>query len=67
MEQEETAASVMSATASDTQGEDSSFDVSAKVSLHSLSPDSDIVSDISVQSSAEHRPHDLSPDGKYEL
>lgn len=67
MEQEETTASVMSATASDTRGEDSSFDMSAEVSLHSPSPDTDIVSIISVQSSGEHQPHDLSSDGKYEL
>lgn len=67
MEQEETTASKMSATASETQREDSSFNMSAEVSLHSPSLDTDILSAMSVESNVEDQSHDLSPDGKYEL
>lgn len=67
MEQEESTASVMSATASDTQGEDISLNMSADVSLHSPSPDPDIVSTMSVEEgSGEDQSYDLSSDGKYE-
>lgn len=67
MEQEETTASVMSATASDTQGEDSSLNMSADVSLHSPSPDAEILSTVSIEGSGEDQSRDLSSDGKYEL
>ncbi|GAA6224164.1 cordon-bleu protein-like 1 isoform X1 [Lates japonicus] len=64
MEQEETASSVMSATASDTQGEDSSLTVSADVSLHSPSPDTEILSAVSMEGNGEDQSCDLSSDGK---
>lgn len=67
MEQEETTPSVMSTTASDTQGEDSTLSMSADVSLHSSSPDIDILSIQSVKGNGEDQSHDLSSDGKYEL
>lgn len=67
MEQEETSASLMFATASDTQGEDSSCNKSTEVSLHSPSPATDVTSTISVESVGEDQTHDLSSDGKYEL
>lgn len=67
MEQEESTASVMSATASDTQGEDSSLNMSADVSLHSPSPDTEILSAVSIEGSGEDQSRDLSSDGKYEL
>lgn len=67
MEQEETASSVMSATASDTQGEDSSLSMSADVSLHSPSPDTEILSTVSMEGNGEDQSCDLSSDGKYEL
>ncbi|XP_056245367.1 cordon-bleu protein-like 1b isoform X1 [Seriola aureovittata] len=63
MEQEETTLSVMSATASDTQGEDSSLNMSADVSLHSPSPDTEILSTTSVEGSGEDQSRDLSSDG----
>ncbi|KAM9347315.1 cordon-bleu protein-like 1b isoform 1-T2 [Symphorus nematophorus] len=63
MEQEETTASVMSATASDTQGEDSSLNMSADVSLHSPSPETDILSTMSVEGNGEDQSRDLSSDG----
>uniref|UniRef100_A0A8P4JYB7 Cordon-bleu WH2 repeat protein like 1 n=1 Tax=Dicentrarchus labrax TaxID=13489 RepID=A0A8P4JYB7_DICLA len=63
MEQEETTASLMSATASDTQGEDSSLNMSADVSLHSPSPDTDVLSTMSVECNGEDHSHDLSSDG----
>ena len=67
MEQEETTASLMSAAASDTQGEDSSLNMSADVSLHSPSPDTDVLSTMSVDGNGEDQSRDLSSDGKYEL
>lgn len=67
MEQEETTASTMSATASDTQGEDSSLNMSADVSLHAQSPDTDIQSTMSAEGNGEDQSCDLSSDGKYEL
>lgn len=67
MEQEETTASATSATASDTQGEDSSLNMSADVSLHSPSPDTEILSTTSAEGNGEDQSHDLSSDGKYEL
>lgn len=67
MEQEETTPSVMSAATSDTQGEDSSLSMSADVSLHSPSPDTEILSAMSMEGSGEDRSCDLSSDGKYEL
>lgn len=68
VEQEEITASAMSATANDTQGEDSSLNMSADVSLHTPSPDPDIVSTMSVEEgSGEDQSYDLSSDGKYEL
>lgn len=67
MEQEETTASVMSATASDTQGEDSSLIMSADASLHSPSPDTEILSTMSTEANGEDQSCDLSSDGKYEL
>ncbi|XP_038576372.1 cordon-bleu protein-like 1b isoform X2 [Micropterus salmoides] len=63
MEQEESTASVMSATASDTQGEDSSLNMSADVSLHSPSPDTEILSTMSVEGNGEDQSCDLSSDG----
>ncbi|XP_073329193.1 cordon-bleu protein-like 1b isoform X2 [Pagrus major] len=63
MEQEETTASLMSATASDTQGEDSSLNMSADVSLHSPSPDTDVLSTMSVEGNGEDQSPDLSSDG----
>lgn len=67
MEQEETNASVMSATASDTQGEDCSLNMSADVSLHSPSPDTDLLASVSMERNGEDQSRDLSSDGKYEL
>lgn len=67
MEQEETTPSLMSATASDTQGDDSSLSISADVSLHSPSPDTEILSIKSVEGNGEDQSRDLSSDGKYEL
>lgn len=67
MEQEETTASVMSTTASDTQGEDSSLNMSVDVSLHSSSPDTEILSTTSIEGNGEDQSRDLSSDGKYEL
>ncbi|XP_029980734.1 cordon-bleu protein-like 1b isoform X2 [Sphaeramia orbicularis] len=61
MEQEEVNASVKSATASDTQGEDISL--SPDVSLHSPSPDTEIVSTISFEGNGEDQSCDLSSDG----
>ncbi|XP_019110806.2 cordon-bleu protein-like 1b isoform X2 [Larimichthys crocea] len=64
VEQEEITASAMSATANDTQGEDSSLNMSADVSLHTPSPDPDIVSTMSVEEgSGEDQSYDLSSDG----
>ncbi|XP_040004623.1 cordon-bleu protein-like 1b isoform X2 [Xiphias gladius] len=63
MEQEETTPSVMSAATSDTQGEDSSLSMSADVSLHSPSPDTEILSAMSMEGSGEDRSCDLSSDG----
>ncbi|XP_053184950.1 cordon-bleu protein-like 1b isoform X1 [Scomber japonicus] len=63
MEQEETTASVMSATASDAQGEDSSLSLSADVSLHSPSPDTEILSTMSMEDVGEDQSCDLSSDG----
>lgn len=63
MEQEETTASVMSTTASDTQGEDSSLNMSADVSLHSPSPDTEILSTMSMEGNGEDQSCDLSSDG----
>ncbi|XP_068185681.1 cordon-bleu protein-like 1b isoform X3 [Antennarius striatus] len=62
MEQEESTVSVMSATASDTQGEDSSLGLSADVSLHSPSPHTDKVN--TVEGNGEDHSCDLSSDGK---
>ncbi|KAK2839749.1 hypothetical protein Q5P01_013489 [Channa striata] len=63
MEQEETNALALSAMTRDTQGEDSSLSMSADVSLHSPSPDTEILSTKSVESSGEDQSHDLSSDG----
>ncbi|XP_031714150.1 cordon-bleu protein-like 1b isoform X2 [Anarrhichthys ocellatus] len=63
MEQEETTASVMSATASDTQGEDCSLNTSADVSLHSPSPDTEIMATMSMEGNGEDQSCDLSSDG----
>ncbi|XP_035859817.1 cordon-bleu protein-like 1b isoform X2 [Sander lucioperca] len=64
MEQEETTASVMSATASDTQGEDSSLNMSADISFHSPSPETDKLSTMSMEGNGEDQSCDLSSDGK---
>lgn len=56
-------ASVMSATASNTQGVDDSLNTSSDVSLHSPSPDVEIQSTMSV----EDQSPDLSSDSKYEM
>ncbi|XP_076603476.1 cordon-bleu protein-like 1b isoform X3 [Chaetodon auriga] len=63
VEQEETTVSVKSATASDTQGEDSSLNMSADVSLHSPSLDTDVLSTVSMEGNGEDQSHDLSSDG----
>ncbi|XP_068429360.1 cordon-bleu protein-like 1b isoform X2 [Clinocottus analis] len=63
MEQEETTASVMSATANDTQGEDCSLNTSADVSLHSPSPDSDLLATTPIERNGEDQSRDLSSDG----
>ncbi|XP_068560206.1 cordon-bleu protein-like 1b isoform X3 [Cebidichthys violaceus] len=63
MEQEETTASVMSATTSDTQGEDCSLNTSADVSLHSPSPDTEILATMSMERNGEDQSCDLSSDG----
>uniref|UniRef100_UPI0037E72911 cordon-bleu protein-like 1b isoform X1 n=2 Tax=Semicossyphus pulcher TaxID=241346 RepID=UPI0037E72911 len=60
MEQEESTASVKSATASETQGEDSSLNMSTDVSLHSPSPVTEI---LSVTPVGEDQTRDLSSDG----
>ncbi|KAM3607382.1 uncharacterized protein V6R79_006726 [Siganus canaliculatus] len=62
-EQEESAVSAMSATASDTQGEDSSLNMSADVSMHSPSPDTDALSTMSAEGNGEDQSCDLSSDG----
>lgn len=62
MEQEETTASIMSATASDAQEEDGRLSLSADVSLHSPSPDPEILSTISMEDSGEDQSRDLSSD-----
>ncbi|KAM3861966.1 cordon-bleu protein-like 1b [Diretmus argenteus] len=67
MEQEETSASVVSGTASNTLGEDSSLNLSVDVSLHSPSLDAETLSMPSVDGAGEDQPSDLSSDGKYEL
>ncbi|XP_034740553.1 cordon-bleu protein-like 1b isoform X4 [Etheostoma cragini] len=64
MEQEETTASVISVTASDTQGEDSSLNMSADISFHSPSPETDILSTMSMEGNGEDQSCDLSSDGK---
>ncbi|XP_067372213.1 cordon-bleu protein-like 1b isoform X2 [Channa argus] len=63
MEQEETTHSAMSTMTRDTQGEDSSLSMSADVSLHCPSPDTEILSTKSVGSSGEDQSPDLSSDG----
>uniref|UniRef100_A0A3Q3QX40 Cordon-bleu ubiquitin-like domain-containing protein n=1 Tax=Monopterus albus TaxID=43700 RepID=A0A3Q3QX40_MONAL len=63
MEQEEVTPSVMSATASDTQGEDGSLSMSADASLHSPSPDTEILSTMSVEGNGEDLACDMSSDG----
>ncbi|XP_074551635.1 cordon-bleu protein-like 1b isoform X2 [Halichoeres trimaculatus] len=63
MEQEESTASVKSATASETQGENSSLNMSADVSLHSPSPDTEILSTTPTEGRGEDQTHDLSSDG----
>ncbi|XP_034549472.1 cordon-bleu protein-like 1b isoform X2 [Notolabrus celidotus] len=63
MEQEESTASVKSATASETQGEDSSLNMSADVSLHSPSPDTEILSTTPTEGRGEDQTCDLSSDG----
>lgn len=67
MEQEETTPSLMSTTASETQGEPSSLSVSADVSSHSPSPDTELLRMKSVEGNGDDQSHDLSSDGKYEL
>lgn len=68
MEQEETTAFTMSATASESQEDANSVDnMSAEVSLPPPSPDTDIPSTMSVEDTGEDQSHDLSSDGKYEL
>ena len=66
-EQEETTVSVISTTGSSSQGEDSSLNMSPEDSLHSLSPDIDTQSTMSVEGGGEDQSVDLSSDGKYEL
>lgn len=66
-EQEETTASVISVTGSSSQGEDSSLNMSPEDSLHSLSPDIETRSMMSVEGGGEDQSVDLSSDGKYEL
>ncbi|KAM9709657.1 cordon-bleu protein-like 1b isoform 2-T2 [Menidia menidia] len=63
MEQEETTASVKSATASSSQGEESSLNMSPEESLHSPSPDLETESTVSVEGSGEDQSVDLSSDG----
>ncbi|XP_029936699.1 cordon-bleu protein-like 1b isoform X2 [Myripristis murdjan] len=63
MEQEETTASMISGTASDMQEEDSSLNLSADVSLHSPSPDAEMLSTPSMEGSGEDQSGDLSSDG----
>ncbi|KAG7503153.1 cordon-bleu protein-like 1 isoform X1 [Solea senegalensis] len=69
MEQEETTPSVMPATAnaSDTQGEDHNISTSADVSLHSPSPDTEMLNTVTMEAIEEDQSPGLSSDGKYEL
>ncbi|XP_058474254.1 cordon-bleu protein-like 1b isoform X2 [Solea solea] len=69
MEQEETTPSIMptTANASDTQGEDRSISTSADVSLHSPSPDTEMLSTVTMEAIEEDQSPGLSSDGKYEL
>lgn len=68
MEQEETTALTMSATASESQEDANSVDnMSAEVSLPPPSPDTDIPSTMSVEDTGEDQSHDLSSDSKYGL
>ncbi|XP_056145633.1 cordon-bleu protein-like 1b isoform X2 [Lampris incognitus] len=59
-EQEETTVSVISRTVSDTQGDDSSLNLSVNVSLDSSSPDAEMLS----LGTGDDQPGDLSSDGK---
>ncbi|XP_041662662.1 cordon-bleu protein-like 1b isoform X2 [Cheilinus undulatus] len=63
MEQEESTASVKSATASETQGEDGSLNMSADVSLHSPSPDTETLSTTPTEGHGDDQTRDLSSDG----
>ncbi|XP_053295630.1 cordon-bleu protein-like 1b isoform X2 [Pleuronectes platessa] len=63
MEQEETTPSVMSAAASDTQGEDGSLSESADVSLQSPAADTEIPVPVPMEGSEEDQTRDLSSDG----
>ncbi|XP_034429805.1 cordon-bleu protein-like 1b isoform X2 [Hippoglossus hippoglossus] len=63
MEQEETTPPVISATASDTQGEDGSLSASADVSLQSPAADTEIPGPVPMEGSEEDQTRDLSSDG----
>lgn len=63
MEQEESTASVKSATASDAHVEDGSLNMSADASLHSPPPDTEILSTMSAEGNGEDQSRDLSSDG----
>lgn len=67
MEQEETTAIVISGTVSDRQGDDSSLNLSADVSVESPSLDAEMLSSPPTVGTGEDQSCDLSSDGKYEL
>lgn len=76
MEKEETTASVISATESETQGEDGKLETSADADgmqnaeckeLISPSADAEMLSTRPIDDSGEDQSCDLSSDGKYEL
>lgn len=67
MEQEESTVPVTSATTNDTQQQGGSLTVSAEVSLHSPSPDTQTLSAESTEGNGENHSCDLSSDGKYEV
>ncbi|KAM4608565.1 cordon-bleu protein-like 1b isoform 2-T2 [Polymixia lowei] len=64
MEQEETTASVISGTVSDAQGDDSSLNLSADVSMDTPSPDAEMLIPSSIEGTGEDQSGDLSSDGK---
>ncbi|XP_074515480.1 cordon-bleu protein-like 1b isoform X1 [Sebastes fasciatus] len=63
MEQEESTASVKSATASDVHGEVDNLNMSADASLHSPSPETEILTTMSTEGNGEDQSRDLSSDG----